>query len=314
MFCENCGNQLPDDSKFCKECGSATNKAQAAAAQPPPQQEQEKKKGGFFTSPGGIVLIVILAVLVAGGIATGVVLIVMNSANNSVDAATVKVWDEYESLLAADSEGITTISMDAAALAKTQADLKKTQERVVALEKIVKETGGTPKRRSGVKTKNVRDQKADEMEAAIGAYTKFVQKMIELVTTLNGGNLLDPNVVATLNRILTELQTLSASVTKLNNAFLTNNGKVTTTVAAFKPSILKTPVSFSQQIQKDVTNAQAAEQQRLAAEKAAADQAAAAAAAQAEQQRQEAAAAQRQQEQQQQETTTSDCGDPNCPI
>ena len=41
MFCENCGNKLPDGAKFCEGCGGATKPAQpvytaAAAPAPPP--------------------------------------------------------------------------------------------------------------------------------------------------------------------------------------------------------------------------------------------------------------------------------------
>ncbi|NCA98687.1 MAG: zinc ribbon domain-containing protein [Clostridia bacterium] len=42
MFCESCGNQLPDNAKFCTACGATTGRSQAAPAQPaytpPPTQ------------------------------------------------------------------------------------------------------------------------------------------------------------------------------------------------------------------------------------------------------------------------------------
>lgn len=34
MFCESCGNQLPDNAKFCTACGATTGRTQAAPAQP----------------------------------------------------------------------------------------------------------------------------------------------------------------------------------------------------------------------------------------------------------------------------------------
>jgi hypothetical protein len=34
MFCESCGNQLPDNAKFCTACGATTGRPQTAPAQP----------------------------------------------------------------------------------------------------------------------------------------------------------------------------------------------------------------------------------------------------------------------------------------
>ena len=36
MFCENCGNQIPDGSKFCGGCGAKVEPAQAAPQRPVP--------------------------------------------------------------------------------------------------------------------------------------------------------------------------------------------------------------------------------------------------------------------------------------
>ena len=41
MFCGNCGNKLPDDARFCGECG-------AVVAQTAPQPEVPVKEEGFF--------------------------------------------------------------------------------------------------------------------------------------------------------------------------------------------------------------------------------------------------------------------------
>jgi len=34
MFCESCGNQLPENAKFCTACGATTGRTQAETAQP----------------------------------------------------------------------------------------------------------------------------------------------------------------------------------------------------------------------------------------------------------------------------------------
>ena len=37
MQCPSCGNQIPDDSRFCLRCGEPTSSASSAYAPPPPQ-------------------------------------------------------------------------------------------------------------------------------------------------------------------------------------------------------------------------------------------------------------------------------------
>jgi len=288
MFCTQCGSSNAEGSKFCKECGQTFPAAAAVPAVPAPnEQESNKKKGGgFLTSGAGIALVVILGLILIAGVTFGIIFLVKGDSNNTVDAETVKVWDKYDSIATNDSTNFTTIKLDSASLTKAQEDLKKSQEKVVALEKTLKETGGTTARRQGATNTNTRDIKADQMAATLAAYNAYVTKMNELFKTLVGANLLDPNVVNTLNNILAELQTLSTKVKTASNDFLANNTKVVT--GTFNPTILATPKTIATEVQNNVNAAQTAEQQRLANEKAAADQTAAAAAQQAAQQKQAA--------------------------
>ena len=236
-----------------------------------------------MASGAGVALIVILGLMLVVGVTFGIIFLVKGNSNNTADAETVKAWNEYDSIATSDSTNFTTIKLDSASLTKAQEDLKKSQEKVVALEKTLKETGGTATRRQGAKNTNTRDIKADQMAATLAAYNAYVTKMNELYTTLVGANLLDPNVVNTFNNILAELQTLSTKVKTASNDFLANNTKVVT--GTFNPTILTTPKTIATEVQKNVTAAQTAEQQRLAGDKAAADQAAAAAAAEAARQK-----------------------------
>lgn len=295
MFCNECGRSVAEGSKFCLNCGSplrvATQQTVQVAApvqQPPPQavqqawsppNEEKKKGGGFWSSGAGITLVVILGLALIAGVTFGIIFLVKGDSNNSVDAATVKVWDEYESIADNDSTNFATIKLDSASLTKAQEDLKKSQDKVTALEKTLKEIGGTTARRQGTKNTNTRDIKADQMAATLAAYNAYVTKMNELFKTLVGANLLDPNVVNTINGILADLQDLSAKVKTVSNDFLANNTKVVT--GTFNPAILATPKTIATVVQNNVNASQAAEQQRLAAEKAAADQAAANAEAEA---------------------------------
>ena len=303
MFCNNCGASVAEGSKFCLECG-AQLQAAAGQASPPPlvsssqnEEERRKKGGGFFSSPAGIALVVILGLALIAGVTLGIIFLVRGNDNNTVDAETVRVWDEYDSILTEDSTDIAQINMDPNALAQTQADLKKTQDRVTALEKVLKDNAGTSQRRQGTvrRANNARDIKVDQMAAALAAYNLYIQKMNQLFGTLIGANLLDPNVVNTLNAVLRELQGLATDVRTLTNRFLADNNRIA--VVKFDPPILKVAAVFAPEVEKNIAAAQAAEQQRLAADQAAADQAAAAAAAQ-----------QAAQQQQNQMVTCPNCG------
>ena len=54
MICKNCGQLLPDDSRFCKFCGNPTGPAQPRQAQQtPPQTEPGPDNGPCRTVPGG---------------------------------------------------------------------------------------------------------------------------------------------------------------------------------------------------------------------------------------------------------------------
>jgi transposase-like protein len=285
MYCSNCGKSNPDGSKFCLGCGAPTGSSPA-----PVEPERKKKAGaGFWTSGAGIALVVILGIAVIAGVTFGIIFLVRSGPDNEVDASTVKVWDEYESLLEENSQNVPQITMDQTALKKSQEDLKKAQDKVAALQRVLKETGGTKQRKLSVgrnSTTSTRDIKADQMAAALASYNLYIQKMNELFTTLAGANLLDPNVVNKLNQILTDLQKLGVDVIALSNKFLANNPKVVTT--KIDPPIIKYASTAATDLQKSATEAQAAEQQRLATEKAAADKVAADAAAQQAAQQQQA--------------------------
>ena len=93
MFCENCGNQIPDGSAFCENCGARVDNAGSAPLPPPvpggyqgpgpqftgpqpgmqqgAQRQQPVKPPKKGISPAVIVIIVIAAVLFLGAVIAG---------------------------------------------------------------------------------------------------------------------------------------------------------------------------------------------------------------------------------------------------
>jgi zinc-ribbon domain len=320
MFCNNCGASADEGSKFCLKCGNPLPGAGIAAGarpttvmpaveavqvQPAPQDSEKKKKGAgaFFTSPGGIILIVALALLVVGGLAVGIVFAVSGGGDSKVDAATMDAWTEYQSILENDGKELAQIKVDPTALTANQEALKKSQEKLAALQKDLARTGGTDDWRAnpGRNPVTTRDIKAAQLDAAMGAYNDYVQKMNEflgsLIAAVNGNQLINPDVVNSLNSKLAEVQDLASKAKNLAGKFVKGNDQLA--ASDIDLAVFKASTGIASAVTNSVTAAQAAEQQRLAGEKAAADQAAAAAAAQA---------AQQQKQQQAQYVTCPLCG------
>jgi hypothetical protein len=316
MFCNGCGKPVPEGSKFCLICGTRLPGADAAQTSPgarpttvmptveaaPAQyapQEPAKKKGAgaFFSSPGGIVLIVVVALLVIGGVAVGIVFAVSGSGDSKVDAATMDAWAEYESILENDGKELSAIKIDPTALTANQEALKKSQEKLAALQKDLARTGGSEKWRANpdVKPVSTRDIKAAQLAAAMEAYDAYTAKMNEffgqLIAALTGNLLIDQGAVNTLNATLAQVQELAADAKRLAGKFVQGNDQLA--AADFDPEVFTASTAIASAVTNSVKAAQATEQQRLATEKAAADQAAAA----AQQQAAAAAAAQQKQPQ-----------------
>ena len=70
MFCQNCGKQIDDGSKFCPNCGnSVSNNASSQQGDNPIQQEKIDKKNRKWILP--TIIVVIVVAVVAGFLLLG---------------------------------------------------------------------------------------------------------------------------------------------------------------------------------------------------------------------------------------------------
>lgn len=335
MFCDKCGSSVSEGSKFCLKCGNRIQASAPATAPPVPppavppsgQEEDRKKKAGFFYSPAGIILMVVIGLAVLGGLTIGAIFLFKGDSHNTVDAATVDVWEEYAKISEGDGKKIAQIDMNPDNLNQAKADLENSQKKLEGLQKVAVKTTGSG-RTTGNKPPppgTVADTKANEMEAILEAYEAYIGMMNEFLGTLvgaiTGNQLINPDVINNLNGMLAELQELASVVKTAMGGFLDPQTKeiLVDEFPDFDPGeIMENPVflmaeSFTPQIEQGVAEAQAAEAARLEAEK----QAAEAEAARIEAERQAAAAAAAQQKASQRTwgpIVANPCGDTSCTI
>lgn len=87
-FCPNCGKELPDDSKFCMECGYDFSKSGTSKASFVPKRMQDSDS--VFLN-GKIFLVLIVIVLIVGAV---FILSSGGNNNNATDTAPVKSQSE----------------------------------------------------------------------------------------------------------------------------------------------------------------------------------------------------------------------------
>ena len=64
MYCCNCGKELPEESKFCPSCGSATGPEQSGTRSPAPSWEPMQIDPKLLLIAAGAVIVVLLLVLI----------------------------------------------------------------------------------------------------------------------------------------------------------------------------------------------------------------------------------------------------------
>ncbi len=143
---------------------------------------------------------VIIGVAVLGGITLGIIFAVKGLGggdDEAVNAAIVKVWDDYEKLLEENSEAFPQITTDFAYLANTVKEIGKTIENVEELEGDLEKAVGT-----------TQSARAGQLSKALAAYRAYVEKMGELFAALSWANLLDQNTVDALSDMISDLDRL----------------------------------------------------------------------------------------------------------
>lgn len=86
MFCSNCGNQIPENTKFCTVCGKAQGSPQSPVSPPIAPVKQTKGKGKKI---GGIVMAVLGGLSVLGSLANGFYNDILNYGASLSDLITV---------------------------------------------------------------------------------------------------------------------------------------------------------------------------------------------------------------------------------
>ena len=190
-----------------------------------------KSYSSLFTeyprSPAGIALVVIIGVAVLAGIAFGIVFAVKGGSGSTSEDELAEVWEEYTNIAAEADSGLASISYDPNALAKTQEDLKKTQKKVEALEKVLKATK--------VPTSNKWKVKYEQLAGTLTTYNQYVNKLNDLYGTIAQATLSNTlsAQLQTIDAMLNELKTLASEIKDLADKFLDNNA--VTTKQTFEP-------------------------------------------------------------------------------
>ena len=112
MFCENCGNHMEDNVRFCTRCGSPAGVTKTPTSKPIKTSVPKAAKAVQMESAGGnaksknkglmigLIIGAVISILLLVGV---IVLVMVKKGNSDIKDPTVKVqWDEYEE----DDEGI----------------------------------------------------------------------------------------------------------------------------------------------------------------------------------------------------------------
>ena len=239
MFCNKCGMSVTEGSKFCLSCGFPLPTVPLSASPPPGAPQARKKEGStFFSSPAGIAVIAIISAVIIAGIVIGAIFATRAGTGSTSEDEITKVWNEYENIVGEADKDIGTIDLTSTALAKSREDLKKTREKVEALESVLKATK--------VPTNNIWKERYGQLAGTLRYYDRYITKLDDLYLTLAEGAL--NTQLKAVETKLNELKTLAAEVKTLANKFLENNNAVAT--RDFDPAILKEPTAIATELEK----------------------------------------------------------------
>lgn len=96
MFCPDCGNENPDDARFCGDCGKALQPAPSAPPPPPPRGDTPAQvvnlDGRQEPVPGALKYGVMAASLIVPLIGIGMGIYYMASGNNEERKGVGRLW------------------------------------------------------------------------------------------------------------------------------------------------------------------------------------------------------------------------------
>lgn len=234
MFCNNCGNDVPEGNRFCPSCGSPVGIQQAPAAGAHPKKGG--KGGGFFSTPAGIVIIVVISLLVVGGLTAGVFLLVRGGGNAEFEKEISEAWEGFAKLTGGiDKELAPVKDLTAITSSETitdfQKEIKKNREGVRDILKKLKKLTPPGEWKS----------RYDDLVKALEGYDEYLEKLDEFYTAF----LLDPSDT-NLDDVLDDMGDQASYIEGYVKGFLEDNEVVKTT--SFDPDILALSSTYESQL------------------------------------------------------------------
>ncbi len=234
MFCNKCGNNVPEGNRFCPSCGSPVGAQQAPASGVPPKKEG--KGGGFFSTPAGIVVIIVISLLVVGGLTVGVLFLVRGGGNEEFENEISEAWEGFVELTGEMDEELAPVK-DLTAITSSdtitdfQKEIKKNREGIRDILKKLKTLTPPGEWKS----------RYDDLVSALEGYDEYLEKLDKFYTAF----LSDP-YDTNVDYLLDDMGDGASYIENYVKGFLEDNDVVKTT--SFDPDILALSSEYESQL------------------------------------------------------------------